>query len=266
MYPHPIRASVAAAALLAGCGIGAPTFPTFGDTAYRIEGVVTSSSGAATPTIVYRDGPKMRVETVLANGAHAVIVFDQATDTAYILNSTSPAEAAAGVPTPSASVEVQPPTTAPTGAASPASTTATPPALAQGFAVRMAQGDAPQPLEASWVALGAENAESTGDCTAANENGRVWRPRQGSSGAERTACITDDGIVVRLSEGDVVLFEATRVDRGSQDAALFGVPANYRIIDPAAVSAEVGDALNPLDSVTGASPAPSASSPAPPPS
>lgn len=202
---------------------------------------------------VYRDGPKMRVETTLASRARATIVFDQATNAAYVLNAIAPEAAAPTAPHAPATLtpaNTAAPAPAPAGASN--TSVAPPPSL--GFAVRVADADAPKPLEASWDALGEENAVSEGNCTAAGENGHLWRPRQTSRGAERKACITDDGIVVRLSEGAAVLFEATRVERGPQVPALFGIPSGYRVIDPAAVAAEVSGTMGPLGSVTGATP------------
>ena len=71
--------AAASAALLAGCGIGGPDYPQFGETAYRIEGLTTPADGAAaTRTVIYRDGPKMRVEAVLPSLGAATIVFDEA--------------------------------------------------------------------------------------------------------------------------------------------------------------------------------------------
>ena len=62
--------------------------------------------------------------------------------------------------------------------------------------------------------------------------------RSAGAGVERTACITDDGIVLRVSENDRVLWEATSLQRGEQDAALFGVPPGYQLIDPQAVASK----------------------------
>ena len=54
--------------LLSACGIGAPDYPEFSETSYRIEGTTASADGGApAQTVIYRDGPKMRVETVLPN-------------------------------------------------------------------------------------------------------------------------------------------------------------------------------------------------------
>jgi hypothetical protein len=264
-------AAVAAAALLAGCGLGAPDYPTFGETSYRIEGMTASAdNGAATQTVIYRDGPKMRVEATLPNYGQATIVYDESTNAAYVLNPTTGATAptaAPGAAQPSATTTAPAPatapqqqatagqTTTPAPGAAPAPTTAPAPVQVAGVAVRIDDADAPQPLETAWEALGEENARPAGKCEVAGEGGHLWRPRQETAGIERTACITDDGIVLRVTENERVLWEATRLERGAQQATLFGVPAGYQLIDPEAVANQVGENLQQLDSVTGAPPA-----------
>ena len=131
---------------------------------------------------------------------------------------------------------------------------------ARGFAVRVSDTDAPQPLEASWKALGKDNVVSVGDCSAAGANGHMWRPRTALPGAERTACITGDGIVLRLQEGGRTIFEVSAVQRGPQSAALFGVPPGYQIITPTASAAAIGATMNGLDSAAGPAPPASRSS------
>lgn len=247
-----ILAAVAGAALLAGCGMGGPQYPQFTEAAYRIEGLATAADGgAASRTVIYRDGPRMRVEATLPTMGPATIVFDESTNAAYVLNPTTAAPVQQNV------VPNQPATP---GAASPSTTTATPPApaapVATGVAVRIQDTDAPQPLEAAWAALGADNARRIGACEVAGESGNDWSPRAESAGVERVACITEDGIVLRISESGRVLWEATSLQRGEQAAALFGVPAGYQLIDPQAVAAEVGENMEQLDSVTGAPPVP----------
>lgn len=255
-------AAAAAAALLAGCGFGAPAYPEFSETSYRIEGRTTSpDTGATTQTVIYRDGPKMRVEANLPTYGQAAIVFDESTNAAYVLNPTG-AVPTAPVPTtqPSAAPTPAQPTPAP-DAGAPA---ATPAPQVIGVAVRIQDADAPQPLETAWAALGADNARSTGACEVAGEEGHEWTPREAPApGVERTACITDDGIVLRVRENERVLWEATSLQRGEQDVALFGVPPGYQLIDPQAVAEQVGENLQQLDSVTGATPAPAAPAPTP---
>jgi hypothetical protein len=252
-------AAAASAALLAGCGIGAPDYPQFGETSYRIEGMTADANGgAATQTVIYRDGSKMRVEAALPNYGEATIVFDESTNAAYVLNPTGQAMAAptaAPGAAPAAATPTTPSATPPT-AAPPAGATATAPAAAPrvvGVAVRIEDADAPQPLETAWEALGEENARSTGRCEVAGENGREWTPKEAPApGVERVACITDDGIVLRVTESGRTLWEATSLQRGEQDAALFGVPPGYQLIDPQGAAAQVGENMEQLDSVTGA--------------
>lgn len=261
--------AAAAAALLSACGIGAPAYPTFGETSYRIEGsTAATNGGAAVQTVIYRDGPQMRVETMLPNMGQATIVYDESTNAAYVLNPTGQAQttttttpaptAPAGAtttPSPAATTTTAPPSTT-TTAPPPTTTAVQPTQQVLGVAVRIEDADAPQPLETAWAALGAENARSTGKCEVAGEDGHEWTPREAPApGVERTACITDDGIVLRVSESGRTLWEATSLQRGQQDAALFGVPPGYQLIDPQAVAEQVGQNMEQLDSVTGAAPA-----------
>jgi hypothetical protein len=256
--------AVAAAALLSACGIGGPDYPEFSETSYRIEGSTASADGgAAVQTVIYRDGPKMRVETVLPNTGNATIVFDESTNAAYVLNPTGQGATTTTVVQPQAPAPSTTTTTTPQGTTTttPSTTTATAQTATTqpvvGVAVRIEDADAPQPLETAWQALGAENARSTGRCEVAGESGHEWTPREAPApGVERTACITDDGIVLRVAESGRTLWEATSVQRGDQDDALFGVPPGYQLIDPAAVAQQVGENMEQLDSVTGAPPTP----------
>ncbi len=195
-------------AALVACGN--PTAPQFGAASYRIEGLTTPRGGGeATHTIIYRANSNMRVEATLPAIGSATVVFDEATGGAYALNpGTTPRDVGTDG-------EILSPA---------------------GIAVRIEDAQAPQPLETPWAALGAENARAGGRCTVAGERGREWRPREQVEGAERHACITEDGIVLMVTENGVRLWEATSLQRGPQDAALFGVPAGYRMIDPQAIA------------------------------
>jgi hypothetical protein len=259
-------AAAASAALLAGCGIGAPAYPQFGEVSYRMEGATTDANGgAATQTVIYRDGPKMRVEANLPTYGQATIVYDESTNAAYVLNPTgiAPAAAPAAAPaptSPNAPAAAPAATTPATPGAPAADTTAAAPALttaASGVAVRIEDSDAPQPLETAWAALGADNARSTGRCEVAGESGREWTPKEAPApGVDRVACITEDGIVLRVTESGRTLWEATSLQRGPQEASLFGVPQGYALIDPQGAAAQIGENMEQLDSVTGAPPAP----------
>lgn len=277
------RLCVAAAttALIAGCGFMGPDYPTFGEAEYRLEGTAAPPDGGQpVQTVIYRDGAKMRVETVLPNYGQATVVFDQATDAAYVLTAAAaavptaaPATTAPAAPgaAPAAPTTTPPATPAATPGVAPATPTTVSPAPGTvavapppvGVAVRIADADAPQPMETAWAALGEDNARSVGRCEVAGETGREWTPRDNAQGVERTACITDDGIVLRLRENDRVIFEATNLQRGAQDDALFGVPPGYQVIDPQAVADRIGDTMEQLDSVTGAQTTPPPAAPAP---
>lgn len=258
-------AVAAASAVLVGCGIGAPTYPHFGETAYRIEGTTASvDGGESNRTVIYRDGPRIRVEATLPDQGQATIVFDESTNAAYVLNPTGQvAPTLAVAPVAATAPQAATPAAAPTTPATPVvpATAPTPAPAPQiiGVAIRVDDADAPQPLEAAWSALGADNARSVGKCEVAGESGHEWRPREpDASGAERTACITDDGIVLRIRENERVLWEATSLQRGEQDAALFGLPPGYQVIDPQAVAEGVGARMEQLDSVTGSPQQPAA--------
>lgn len=256
-----LLAAAATAALVAACGLGTPAYPTFGEADYRIEGVTTDANGQGTRTVIYRDGPKMRVEATLPNIGQGAVVFDESTNAAYVLNPTGQAVAPAAVapaPAPTSGAAPAPAATTTSPSTAPAPTATAPaqaPMQVAGVAVRVDDANAPQPMEAAWQALGGENARHVGRCNVAGEDGNEWRPRDGDT-AVRTACITDDGIVLRVSQDGAVLWEASVLQRGEQDPALFGVPAGYQVIDPQAVAEQVGESLEQLDSVTGAPPAP----------
>jgi hypothetical protein len=241
------RIALAAAALLGGCELVAPAYPEFGEAAYRIEGVsITPGVRGMTRSVIYRDGQKMRVETVLPNFGRAVVVFDQATNAAYVLDPSGRAPAA---PPPLGAAPAEPPLMEGPRANEPSAVPAMPPS--SGIAVRIDDMEAPQPLETAWAALGAENARFVGNCRVAGERGGLWRPREEPArGVQRTACITPDGIVLRVEENEHVLWQATALERGPQSASLFGVPTGYRVLEPRAVASALPD------SVIGAPPEP----------
>jgi hypothetical protein len=248
MRPTSIAASVSVAALLAACGIGAPSYPAFGEATYAIVGAATPSDGSeAVNTTIYRDGPKMRVETLLGGRGQVSIVYDDNTGAAYIVTPASTV-----TPAPAPTTTTVPGTTSTTPATT-TTTTAVAPVAAPvgGTAIRIEDSDAPKPLEEAWVTLGADNARAAGACSVAGEKGHRWTPRERVEGTARTACISEDGIVLEVMEGQTPIWRASQVTRGAQDPALFGVPAGYQVIDPQAVAQAVGDAMQDVGQVSG---------------
>jgi hypothetical protein len=135
--------------------------------------------------------------------------------------------------------------------AQPAAVAPAPAQAAVGVAIRLDEADAPTPIEDAWAALGAKGAKHVGACEVAGEKGQSWTPREQTEGVAREACITDDGIVLQVTEGGATLWQATRLERGKQDASLFGVPAGYAVVDPKAVADTVGETMQDLNSVAG---------------
>jgi hypothetical protein len=194
---------IGAAAMLAGCGAAAE-YPDFTAKQYRLEGV-RALPGASGRAVFFRDGQRLRYDGPLEGHGLASVVYDPVRKESYLLQTTaSPRRRQFAGPEP------------------------------RRLAIRLGAGETPHPLETSWAALGAENARNLGGCRVAGERGRLWRPRQPlARNVERTACITPDGIVLRLIENDVVLFEAVSVQRGPQPVSLFEIPETYQIIDDA---------------------------------
>lgn len=203
-----VAAPAVAALVLTGCGMGAP-YPEFGEAAYRLEGLSANPNGGpATRTVIYRDGRKMRVETVLPEHGEATIVFDEATGSAYVLDPIAPLP---GADLAALNAEGAP-----------------------GLAVRLENALAPQPMEMAWEALGPARTRAVGGCRVAGVQGAEWTPKEEPApGVRRSACITRDGIVLSVHENERVLWQAQRLERGPQSAALFGVPVGYRLFDPA---------------------------------
>lgn len=196
---------IGAAAMLASCGVGAD-YPDFTAKQYRLEGHRTLPGGSASGhAVFFRDGERLRYDGPIEGRGMATVVYDPVRKASYLLQTAaSPRRRQLAGPEP------------------------------RRLAVRLGAGDMPHPLETAWAALGAEHARSVGGCRVAGERGQLWRPRQPvGRDVQRTACITPDGIVLRLTENDVVLFEAVSVERGPQPLALFEIPETYQLIDDA---------------------------------
>lgn len=192
---------IGAVALLSACGLGA-RYPDFSAKQYRLTGNRTlPGTDISGPATFYRDGEQLRYEGVLEDYGIATVVYDPARKAAYLLQSPSARRRLLAGPTP------------------------------RPTAVQLNEADIPQPLEMAWAALGPDQVRGFGRCRVAGQRGTLWRTREraGPDGV-RTACITPDGIVLKLTENDTVLFEATSLTRGPQRRSLFAIPESYRII------------------------------------
>ncbi|NWG52561.1 MAG: hypothetical protein HXY28_02475 [Hydrogenophilaceae bacterium] len=210
-----LGAAAAAAFALAACGNNAATdapaadaasFPSLAAASYRAEAVSTAADGKQTRVVQIRSGPKTRMEFASEQGA-VVMLFDSAAQSAHAI-----------MP-------------------------------AQRMAIRLAAGgpDAFAVSDPSQIwSAGAQGATPThtGACAVAGETGAEWTVvKEGA--APNVACVTGDGIILRLRQGDRVTWEAVSVSRGPQDPQLFVVPAGYALQDFSAMSPAGSDQADP---------------------
>ncbi|OFW98986.1 MAG: hypothetical protein A3E78_00625 [Alphaproteobacteria bacterium RIFCSPHIGHO2_12_FULL_63_12] len=72
-------------------------------------------------------------------------------------------------------------------------------------------------------------AKRTGTDNVAGLSCAVWEFE--AAAAPGSACVTRDGIVLRVISGGATALEAKSIERGPQDPALFAPPAGYEIVD-----------------------------------
>jgi hypothetical protein len=82
---------------------------------------------------------------------------------------------------------------------------------------------------ADWQADLAGRATRTGSCSVAGQSGAEWT--QTEEGVARTACVTNDGIILRATEDGRTVWETTSVQRGPQPADRFVLPPGVRVMD-----------------------------------
>jgi hypothetical protein len=85
-----------------------------------------------------------------------------------------------------------------------------------------------------WGAEYASTATRTGSCAVAGESGSEWTRE--ADGATSTACVTDDGIILRATEDGRTTWETTSVQRGPQSADLFTLPPGVQAVDMSAIA------------------------------
>ena len=109
----------------------------------------------------------------------------------------------------------------------------------QVFAMRVTtSGQYENPAD-SWIGAAAAGATPTGPCAGAGLTGGGWTREE--AGVTRTACVTTDGIILKMTEGDHTVWETTQVERGPQSADLFALPPGAQAVD-----------LNSIPGITGA--------------
>ena len=106
-------------------------------------------------------------------------------------------------------------------------------------AMQMNSIDYKDPAE-EWGAEFAATATRTGSCAVAGQSGAEWTRQV--DGEARTSCVTDDGIILRATEGDRTTWETTSVQRGPQSADLFVLPPGVTATDVSSIAAAAANA------------------------
>jgi hypothetical protein len=109
----------------------------------------------------------------------------------------------------------------------------------QTYAMQADPSNYDNPID-NWNAEYAETATRTGNCSVAGENGAEWT--RTVENEPHVACVTEDGIILRATEGERVVWETTSVQRGQQDAALFTIPEGVQTMDLGAIMGQAGAA------------------------
>lgn len=106
-------------------------------------------------------------------------------------------------------------------------------------AMQLSAVDYENPAEA-WNTEYAASATRTGVCSVAGESGTEWTRE--ADGRTSTACVTEDGIILRATEDGRTTWETTRIQRGPQSADLFELPAGVQVMDMSAIAGAAASA------------------------
>lgn len=75
------------------------------------------------------------------------------------------------------------------------------------------------------------SATRTGTDNVAGENCAIWEFAAGEGETPGNACVTRDGIPLRVVSGGETVMLAKSISRGAQDESLFAAPAGYEVVD-----------------------------------
>lgn len=106
-------------------------------------------------------------------------------------------------------------------------------------AMQMSAVDYKNPAD-EWNAEMTSTARRTGACAVAGESGSEWT--HDVNGKANTACVTDDGIILRATEEGRTTWETTSVQRGPQSADLFVLPPGVQAMDMSAIGGAAASA------------------------
>jgi len=179
-------------------GVVGNLFPNLFQASYRAEATITPRTGQAMPVVVIRSGQNVRME-MDTRGGHVTVIQNPEAHHAYTIMNMAGRQVAMEADT---SGEQNP--------------------LSQ------------DPIQA-WANRQGYTIVRGGPCAGAGQTGTEWTSTRAAT-AERpavsnTACVTGDGIILQVKEGERVTWQTTSVTRGPQDAALFSLPPGVRVMN-----------------------------------
>lgn len=179
-------------------GVVGNLFPNLFQASYRAEATITSHNGQATPVVMIRSGQNVRME-MDSRGGHVTVIQNAETHRTYSIMNMAGRQVAME-----------------------ADTSGEQNALSQ------------DPIQA-WANRQGYTIVRGGPCAGAGQTGTEWTSTRAAT-ADRAAvsniaCVTSDGIILQVKEGDRVTWQTTSVARGPQDAALFTLPPGVRVMN-----------------------------------
>jgi hypothetical protein len=193
--------ALASVCVLAACNPSAPGgggFPDLTSGSYRAEANIMADDGTTMPVVMIRDGRKLRMEMTIPGAGQTVMITNPDTGEDFVISDVGGRQ----------------------------------------MAMRLSGQDTPvRDPAADWSGEMAANATRTGNCNVAGENGVEWTRAATEGDAASTSCVTSDGIILRGTDGDRVVWETTSVQRGPQSAELFALPAGVQVMDLGAMMA-----------------------------
>jgi hypothetical protein len=103
---------------------------------------------------------------------------------------------------------------------------------APAIATTMSRGDMGAMANSFGVDAAKEaSAKRTGTDNIAGECCAIWEFAAGEGETPGTACVTRDGIPLRVVSGGETVMLAKSINRGAQDPAFFAAPAGYEVVD-----------------------------------
>lgn len=176
-------------------GVIGSMFPNLFQTAFRADGTIIRQNGQTMPIVMIRSGQNMRMEMDTSQG-HMVMIRNADTHDMYTIMTMRGRQ----------------------------------------IAMRADTGSVEDPMQI-WASHQNSDPHTHfahgGPCTEAGELGSEWTVTRDDQTPPvvRTACVTSDGIILQAKEGDRVVWQTTRVQRGVQSPALFTLPPGVQVMN-----------------------------------